>query len=40
MFPLKSTAPTRRQPCVTWGLITLNVLVFLMQVGMVVTNVS
>jgi membrane associated rhomboid family serine protease len=34
MFPIKSTVPTRYQPFMTWGLIAINVAVFLLQVDM------
>ena len=34
MFPLKSTVPMRNQPLMTWGLIAVNVVVFLLQAGM------
>ena len=34
MFPLKSTVPTRHQPFVTWALILINAVVFLVQAGM------
>jgi membrane associated rhomboid family serine protease len=31
MFPIKSNVPTRHEPFVTWGLITINVVIFLWQ---------
>jgi membrane associated rhomboid family serine protease len=34
MFPLKSTVPTRHEPFVTWVLIAINCIVFLVQAGM------
>jgi len=30
MFPRKSTVPMRNQPLMTWGLIAINVVVFLL----------
>jgi membrane associated rhomboid family serine protease len=34
MFPLKTTVPRRQEPLVTWGLIVINCMIFLMQAGM------